>query len=551
MNNYIYEYYQQIKDGRITVGKWILLLYEMIVHNLESKVYFFDQKEADRAIKFIERYIHHSEGPLAPQALRLELWQKALLSALFGIVDEHGVRYYRELFLQVARKNGKTLIASAIAGKCAYFDNEYGARVYFAAPKLEQSNLGFNAFYQSVKLEPKLDSRSKKRRTDIYIAETNSTVKPLAFSAGKSDGLNISCGICDEVASWAAAPGLKYYEVLKSSQGARKQPLLVSISTAGFVNDGIYDELMSRSTRVLLGDSGEKRLLPVLYMVDDPEKWNDINELRKSNPNIGVSVSVDYLLEEIAVAEGSLSRKTEFLTKICNIKQNASTAWLTSKAIEAACGDPIDLRQFENCYCVGGIDLSMAVDLTSACVVIEKDGVEHVFSHFWLPAEKLGDAIARDGIPYNIYMERGFLSLSGDNYIDYHDVFKWFVDLIEKYKIFPLKIGYDRYTAKYLVDELREYGFHMDDVFQGFNLSPVLIEVEGLINDKKINIGDNALFKVHLYNSAVKAESESMRLKLVKMSPKDHIDGVAAFVDAMTVKQKYNAEIGVQLQNKR
>ena len=168
--------------------------------------------------------------------------------------------------------------------------------------------------------EPTLNGMAKKRRTDVYVSDNNSSAKPLAFSAKKSDGLNVSLCIADEIASWQGDAGLKFYEVIKSSFGARKQPLLLSLSTAGYINDGIYDELMKRCTAVLLGSSKESRLAPFLYMIDDPEKWNDINELQKSNPNLGVSITVDYLLEEIAIAEGSLSKQAEFKTKYCNIK---------------------------------------------------------------------------------------------------------------------------------------------------------------------------------------------------------------------------------------
>lgn len=299
----------------------------------------------------------------------------------------------------------------------------------------------------------------------------------------------------------------------------------------------------------MLGDSREHRLAPFLYMIDDIDKWNDINELRKSNPNLGVSVSVDYLLEEIAVAEGSLSKKAEFLTKYCNIKQNSSQAWLSNQDVEKACNQPLDLEQFRNCYCVGGIDLSRTTDLTACTAVIEKQGRLYVFAHFFLPAERLEEATARDGLPYSIYVQRGFLTLSGDNFVDYHDCFDWFRMLIEQYQIYPLKVGYDRYTAQYLVQDMKNYGFHMDDVFQGFNLTPVIRETEGLMRDGAFDIGDNDLMKVHLLDMAMKTEAESGRCKPVKMSAKAHIDGGAALLDAMTVRQKYYAEIGEQLKN--
>ena len=547
MLNYILAYYQAIQNGSVVVGRWIQLFYEYIVKGLQTQSFFFDQKKANKAIRFIETFCHHCEG--RDDLLKLELWQKAFVSVVFGVVGADGLRQFREIVLIIARKNGKSLFAAAIIAYCIYLDGEYGAKVYCVAPKLDQAEIVYSAFWQTIQKEPELAARIKRRKSDYYIAETNSSVKKIAFNAKKSDGFNPSLTVCDEIASWPGQAGLKQYEVMKSALGARKQPLILSISTSGYENEGIYDELIKRSTRFLLGDSREHRLAPFLYMIDDIDKWNDINELRKSNPNLGVSVSVDYLLEEIAVAEGSLSKKAEFLTKYCNIKQNSSQAWLSNQAVEKACDQPLDLEQFRNCYCVGGIDLSRTTDLTACTAVIEKNGRLYVFAHFFLPAERLEEATARDGLPYSIYVQRGFLTLSGDNFVDYHDCFNWFRMLIEEYQIYPLKVGYDRYTAQYLVQDMKQYGFHMDDVFQGFNLTPVIRETEGLMRDSAFDIGDNDLLKVHLLDMAMKTEAESGRCKPVKMSANAHIDGGAALLDAMTVRQKYYAEIGEQLKN--
>lgn len=547
MINFIFAYYQAILDGSENVGRWVRLMYEYVVKGLQTQSFFFDQKKANKAIRFIETFCHHCEG--RNDLLKLELWQKAFVSVVFGVVGADGLRQFREVVLIIARKNGKSLFAAAIIAYCIYLDGEYGAKVYCVAPKLDQAEIVYSAFWQTIQKEPELAARIKRRKSDYYIAETNSSVKKIAFNAKKSDGFNPSLTVCDEIASWPGQAGLKQYEVMKSALGARKQPLILSISTSGYENEGIYDELIKRSTRFLLGDSREHRLAPFLYMIDDIDKWNDINELRKSNPNLGVSVSVDYLLEEIAVAEGSLSKKAEFLTKYCNIKQNSSQAWLSNQDVEKACDQPLDLEQFRNCYCVGGIDLSRTTDLTACTAVIEKQGRLYVFAHFFLPAERLEEATARDGLPYSIYVQRGFLTLSGDNFVDYHDCFDWFRMLIEQYQIYPLKVGYDRYTAQYLVQDMKNYGFHMDDVFQGFNLTPVIRETEGLMRDGAFDIGDNDLMKVHLLDMAMKTEAESGRCKPVKMSANAHIDGGAALLDAMTVRQKYYAEIGEQLKN--
>ena len=577
VDNWIYAYYQGIKDGSVVVGRWIRLLYEQIIADLEAKVTYFDQKEADKAVNWIETHTFHTEGPLAPGPFLLEPWEKAFVSAIFGIYDtETKKRQYREVLLVIARKNGKSLLASAIARYVWVLEGGFGARVFCVAPKLDQADIVYNNVWMMTQLDPEWqqlrdtvqgtkDGRGNKtmddsmlarhRMSDLAIPGTNSTVKKIAFAAKRSDGFNPSLTICDEIAAWEGDKGLKQYEVMKSAMGAREMGdspgLLMSCTTSGYVNDGIYDELMKRATRVLLGDSKERRLLPVLYMIDDVDKWNDINELRKSNPNMGVSVSVDYMLEEISVAEGSLSKKAEFITKYCNIKQNASTAWLSTQAVGKCCGDPLHLEAFAHSYCVAGIDLSQTRDLTAACVVIERGGELYVFAHFWLPAEKIDEAIARDGVPYRAYIQRGLLSPSGENFVDYHDCYNWLVGMVEQYEILPLKIGYDRYSADYLTQDLKAYGFQCDDVFQGSNLYGVMQETAGLIEDGRLHIGDNDLLKIHFLDSAIKMDNERGRGRLVKVNNSRHIDGMAALLDAMTVRQKWAPEIGEQLKNKR
>lgn len=549
--NFISEYTRQINDGRITAGKWIHALYAMIENGLAEGLFFYDDRKAQRAIKFVENFAHHHEGPLAPGLIRLELWQKALLSVIFGVVDVNGNRQFREVLIVMGRKNGKTLLSSAVAEYMAFADGEYGARIYFAAPKLQQATLCFNAFFQSIRNEPELDALAQKRRTDVYIESTNSSAQPLAFNANTSDGLNISCCVADEIASWRGDAGLKYYEVLKSSFGARVQPLLLGITTAGYENEGIYDELLRRSTRVLLGDSQETRFAPFLYMIDDVDAWDDLHELEKSNPNIDVSITRDYLQDEIAIAEGSLSKKAEFITKHGCIKQNSSSAWLSTQTVNKCVGEHISLESLSHSYAVCGIDLSQTTDLTSACVVVEKDGVLHVVSKFWLPSAKIDEATERDGIPYRIMIQKGFLEPSGENFIDYEDCYKWLISLVKNYEILPLVTGYDRYSARYLITALEQAGFKCDDVYQGDNLWTTMQQAEGLMKDGKIKIGDNDLLRVHFLDSAVKMNNERGRGKLVKVSKTAHVDGMAALLDALVVREKWFGQFGTQLANKR
>lgn len=544
--NYIYEYHEKIQSGEIVAGKWIKEIYDILAREIESGKYQYDAKKVNKVIKFIENFCHHSKG--RSDLIKLELWQKAAIAAIFGIVDDQRTRVFREVFIVIGRKNGKSLFASAIIAYMAYIEPEYGQEIYCLAPKLDQAALVYDGFYKMIQAEPELEELAKKRRSDIYIADYNTVIKPIAFNAKKSDGFNPQLVICDELAAWSGDGGLKQYEVMKSALGARKQPMIFSISTAGYINDSIYDELMKRATSILKGNSKERRLLPLVYQVDDASKWDDIDELKKANPNMGVSVQPSFFEDEIAVAESSLSKRAEFLTKYCNIKQNSSVAWLDYTLVDAA-GCDAKLEDFRDCYAVGGIDLSQTTDLTAASVVIEKDSKLYAFCQFFMPRNRLETLQAADGVPYDLFVKKSNLTLSGENYVDYNDVYSWFTNLASEYKLYILQIGYDRYSAKYLIDQLENAGFHTDDVYQGENLTPVIREFEGIIKDGNFKIASNNLLKSHFLNVALKQNMETRKFRPVKIEQRAHIDGFVSVIDAFTVRQKWYAEYGELLKN--
>lgn len=550
MDNWIFKYHEAIQKKEVIVGVWVRLCFVILTTGLLNGEWEFNEKKANKAIKFIENFCHHSEG--RSDLLHLELWQKAIVSAIFGIMDKTtGYRQFREVFIIVARKNGKTLFAAAIAAYMTYVDGEYGAKVYFLAPKLDQADLVYDAFYQIVQSDDELDSITKKRRSDIYIKAFNTSVKKIAFNSKKSDGFNPQLVVNDEMEAWPGDQGLKQYEVMTSALGARKQPLIISIATAGYVNDGIFDELFKRATAFLKGNSREKRLLPFIYMIDDIEKWDSIEELKKSNPNLGVSVSAEYYLEQIEIARNSISKKVEFMTKFCNIKQNSAVAWLDYWDVMKCVHEekPLSLEDFKGCYCVGGIDLSRTTDLTAASIVINRDGINHIFTRFYMPQKRYEVAINEDNTPYNIYRDRGFLFISGENQVDYKDVYNWFIELVKVYKIKPLKIGYDRYSANYLVEDLKTAGFHTDDVYQGTNLTPILHEFEGNLKDGLFDFGDNSMLAAHFLNVAVDINLNDSRMKPVKIEKRMRIDGAMSVFDALTMVSKYHNEIGKKLLN--
>ena len=538
--NWIKEYEKQIETGEAVVGDWIRRLYQLINDGLKSGEFKYSQQKADKAIFFVEKLCHHSKG--RNDLIKLEPWQKSTISLIFGIVDKNGHRQFREIVIVMARKNGKTLFAAALAAYAAYLDGEYGAEIYCIAPKLEQADVAYSAIEQIIKKEPELKGLCKKTRAGLYIESTNTWIKKIAFNAKQSDGFNPHLTICDEIHAWPGDRGLKQYEAMRSGLGARCQPMIISISTAGYEVNGIYDELLSRSTRVLLGDSEEKRLLPILYMVDDVDKWEDINELKKASPNLGVSFTQEYLEDYIRVARQSKSSRVEFITKYCNIQQNSSVAMLDFPVVDKATEKDFELKDFAGYYGVGGIDLSQTIDLTAASMVVERDGELYVFCQFFMPEGRVAAGTEDDGVPYQLMVDQGLLTVSGDHHVNYRDVYDWFVTMVEVHNIRPLKIGYDRYSAHYLIDDLTAYGFHCDDVHQGENLMPVIKEFEGMIRDGRLHIGKNVLLKAHFLNVALKHNLELRRFRPVKISSRARIDGFVSVIDALTVRQKYYLE---------
>ena len=533
------------------------MLYDVLMQGISDCRWFYDDRLADNAVGFIERFCHHYKGQLAPRRIRLDLWERAGISDIFGIVDAEGKRQFSQVFWPVGRKQGKTLIAGGIGTYMGYAAGEYGSEIYYLAPKLEQADLAYSALEFNVHAEPELDAITKSTKyRGLVVQETNTIIRKLAFTSKKSDGYNPMFYCADEVAAWPGVNGLRQWEVMASGTGARREPLGLAISSGGYENDGLYDELMKRGTAFLMGNSREQHILPIIYMIDDPEKWDDLTELRKSLPGLGISVSEEFIRKEIDTAHESLSKEIEFKTKYCNIKQNLSTAWLRAEDIEKAFGWKKPLEELKGRYCVVGIDLSQTTDLTSACFICEVDGILWVHSHFWLPNKRLEEATKRDGIPYEIFIKKGFLSLSGEEFINNDDVLLWCMELVKRWKIFPLMVGWDRWSAQDLVQKLEKKHFRTDSVTQGFNLSGVSDTFEGLLREGRIrDMDDNGLLKIHLADAAQQMESNTEaahpRKKLVKISKNAHVDGVAAILDAMAMRQFNWAKLGPRLENKR
>ncbi|WP_242325322.1 terminase large subunit [Faecalibaculum rodentium] len=535
---YLQEFKQDIADGKYVLGQWMQLNIQYVEKCLSEGKCLYDPLKAEKKIRFIETQCRYVEGRSGP--FLLESWQKYIVACIFGLVDEDGFRHFTEIVLIIGRKQGKSTFAAALEMTIAYTEPELGMQLYNLAPKLQQANIIYDQTLLMIAKNKTASKLGKKRRSDFYIAKTNTKISPLAFNSKKSDGFNPYFACFDEFAAWEGVKAVDMWNVMLSAQGGRHDPINLACSTANFIDGGLYDELFPRCTSVLLGTSEEENLLPFLFMIDDIQKWDDVQELKKALPNLGVSFFEKNLQKEIRKAHASPSYKNEFICKYCNIKMNTVAAWVPQEAIRLSQGDVIKPEDFQRMACVGGVDLSQTTDLTSACVVINFEGVNYVYSHFWIPAGRLKDLTERDNVDYSAMVSHGFLSLSGDKFVDYKDVTKWFVDLRKEYKLNILVVGYDRYSSTYFVDEMKQQGFLMDDVNQGTNLSPILTEFEGLIMQGLIQTGTNGLLQSHIRNTAIKREADGKRMRMLKISETKHIDGMAALIDALTVKSKYN-----------
>ena len=532
MSNYVDEYLDAIRSGKCIVGKRIRRQYEKLSRDIHEPTggYIFDQKRAERPIQFIERFCRHSKGEWAGKPVKLELFQKAFISALFGFVHETTrERKYRETMLYVARKNGKSTLLSGLALYCLIADGEAGAEVYSAASKKDQAKLVYNEALNMVKQSSELAAITKKRKSDLYFALSFSKMQPLGRNSDTLDGLNASLVIIDELHS---IKDRNTYEVLKQSQSARRQPLLVTITTAGTVRECIFDDLYKYACDVCDGTVIDDHFLPILYELDNKDEWRDPTKWEKANPSLGHIKKLDDLIGKVERAKQSPRDLAGVLVKDFNLIQTVNTAWLTYDDIDNR--ETFELERFKGYYCVGGVDLSHVGDLTAATLLLlDRDEKRYVVQMYWLPKEHFEKRVHEEKIPYDKWYEAGLLRLCEGNQINYSDVTKWFLEMVEKYELTPAWIYYDPYSAAYWVQEMQSAGFNLVKCYQGVKtLSLPMQKLGADLQAKKINYGNNVLLKWCITNTGIKTDVNGNIQPVKAQSPKYRIDGLASLLDA-------------------
>lgn len=543
--NPIREYWREIESGKVAVSAKLRKTFEKIVSDLDdSSEWFYSPARANHILEFAENFCKHSKGKWGGTAVRLELWEKAILATIFGFVDIEGNRKYREAILIVGKKNGKSLLSSIVGNYMLVADGEPGPEVYAVATKRDQAKIIWLEARRMVRKTPVLLKRVKCLVAEMLCDANDGTFKPLASDSDTLDGLNIHCGLMDEIHQWKNGKAL--YDIIADGVTAREQPLIFITSTAGTIREDIYDQKYDEACRVINGyfdPNGYKdeHFIAFIYELDARSEWTDPKAWQKANPGLGTIKNVKTLAAKVEKAKANPLLVKNLVCKEFNIRETSSEAWLPFDVLNNTA--TFDTAKLKPRYGIAGIDLSSTTDLTSAAVVfrVPNDSTLYVEQMYWLPAELLEQRVKEDKIPYDAWAEQGLLRLCEGNKIRYHDVVEWLLEVQNKKDIYIHKIGYDSWSATYMVDEIKDkFGESVPEaVIQGpKTFSGSMKTFAADLDAKLINYNNNPITKWNLANAAVQVDRND-NYSLVKTSnPRRRIDGVAALLDAYIVLER-------------
>lgn len=541
---YIEEYFEWIQKNPNKVGKKVKAIYEKLVKDLheekkvsffnvstgeqETHTYRFDVEKAHNPINFIERLCRQSKGQWNGKPLKLLLFQKAMLEAAFGFVDERGLRKYKKIIFFVARKNGKSVLDSGIANYMLTRDGEGGAEIYSVATKKDQSKIVWEEAKKMIRKSPELAKKIRCLVGGIYYDNNDSIFRALASDSNSLDGLNSHLVIADEVHAWRDKNLL---DVMYDSMSARRQPMLIETSTMGTIRENVFDIEYEYAAQVIAGTIEDETLLPIIYELDEEKEWVQEECWFKANPALGTIKSIKSLREKVERAKANPIELVNLLCKDFNIRQNSINAWLTFEDLN----NEEVYAEWKDSYCIGGCDLSSTTDLTCATLLGAVKGKLRVKQMYFIPANQLEKKVREDKIPYDKWLKNGWLRLSGDSKVDYHDVTKWFIEQVQENDLRPLWVGYDSWNAQFWCDEMTEEGFDMVEVRQGYKTeSAPLKQMKADLMDKKINYNNNPILKWNLSNVVVKVD-DNENIMLSKEKARQRIDGAASLMDAYVI----------------
>lgn len=537
--NYVRQYVCAIRAGTVTVSEPVRQVYERLDAEAADKScpYRFSAKLGDHAIRFIETFCRHYEGEHAGQLVKLDLWEKAFIQNLFGWVDKKTrLRRFREFFLLVARKNGKSFLSACIMVYMLVADGEAGAQCVSIATKYDQAAIVYKTARKIIEQDADLSALVVPIIGGMEFKLTNSTMKALASKSKTLDGLNLHYCSCDEL---HAQEDRNLYDVTKQGMKARKQPIFGTITTAGFAREGIYDELYEYARSVAMGTVADAHLLPVLYTLDDRAEWTNPDAWAKANPGLGTIKSRQQLADDVERAKHDPSCLPSLLVKDFNVQENSAASWLPWAVLKNETVAEADY--LDHTYAIGGCDLSATTDLTCATLLIRRpeDPQFYVLQQYFLPKARV-DQVEHQGrkeAPYRLWAQQGWLTLCDGATVDYNDVTEWFVSMVQERDIRPLWVCYDAALSGYWVPQMTDMGFEMERIRQGpVTWTYPMKRMKGLFEDHRIVYQNNPILRWCLSNTAAKSSNQRGidSIQPEKITANRRIDGTVSLLNAMT-----------------
>ena len=539
--NYLLEYVSEIDKGNIIVGQDLRTTLDRLIKDLDNPKFIFDETPGQLRIDFIEKFCKHTKSPFNGMPFILELWEKAFLQIAYGFkYADTGLRRFNEVILLIARKNGKTTFVAGI-DLAEFFLSSGGVDIVCASNTNDQASILFEEI-NNMREHSKALSKPKRSRKNIfyiYSPKNKNKIKKLSGQSRNLDGFNIEVGCIDEVHEMTDS---KVYDAIKQSQSTKKEPLIFIISTEGKVVEGFLDNKLAYCKKILNGEIEDERVLPWLYTQDSQEEiFKDKRTWQKSNPSLGTIKTYAYLEDIMNKAKNDLATRVTMLCKDFNIKQLESGTWLTFDELNNE--TKFNIEDLRDSYAIGGVDLSSTTDLTASVLLVKKDKKMYVIPHFFMPKDVLEKRMQEDSVPYDIWVKKGYITLSDGSQNDFTKVTEWFQRMVWDYGIRPLWVGYDPWNSKYWIDEMADAGFTMEKVRQGvYTLSEPMKQLEADLKNHIVIYDNNPVLKWCLANTQAKVDVNG-NIQPTKLNSKyKRIDGAVALIIAYSVLSNYKKD---------
>jgi len=545
------QYVRDVIDGRIVACKWVRLACERHVHDLvhgHERGLYFDEVAAQRVLHFIG-LLRHSKGKWGRnggERIILEGWQQFIIWSVFGWMREDGLRRYRTLYQEVARKNGKSTIGAAIGLYLAFADGEPGAEVYSAATKRDQARIVHKEAIRMVRKNQGLKKFIKVYKDNLNLERTASKYEPLGADSDSTDGLNVHGVVADELHAWKSR---EMWDVLETATGSREQPLIVAITTAGIDRRSICYEKHEYTRKVLEGWKDgtfeDDTWFGIIYTLDEGDDWRNEKVWIKANPNLHVSKNLDDLQMKAKRAGQMAAALNNFLRRELNVWVQGAVKWMNMDEWRKCAGDVPALEmagRVKGMTSYGGLDLSGTSDITAFVQVFpDDDDTIRVLCRFWIPEDTL-EILPHYRSPDDAkhirqWVKEGYIEATPGNVIDYDFIFAQIEKDADDFDID--QIAFDRWGAARVVQVLEKQGMQMVQFGQGFaSMNPPMKELERLVLSKKIHHGNNPVLTWMADNLVARVDPAG-NIKPDKEKSREKIDGIVALIMALDLALRH------------